>query len=107
MLNSRTNSSMSCVCSQNETGRSGLRCFEVPGYRAIVPNSSHLGRIYHSRRHRCAPFDVGYFDCPALGQFPDTIERQLNGVVLVFSVALALTTGVLCGLGPALRPSAP
>jgi putative ABC transport system permease protein len=37
--------------------------------------------------------------------FPDVIEPQLDLGVLAFTVAVSIGTGLLCGLGPALRAS--
>lgn len=40
------------------------------------------------------------------GDCPETIEPRLNGIGLRVSVGLALLTGPLCGVAPALRASA-
>ena len=41
-----------------------------------------------------------------LGGFPDVIDPRLNVIVLGFTAALSMLTGVLCGVVPALRASA-
>jgi predicted permease len=41
----------------------------------------------------------------SLFDFPDVIEPHLDVVVLAFTAAVSIGTGLLCGLGPALRAS--
>ena len=42
----------------------------------------------------------------AIGGFPDVLDPKINWIVIGFTAALALVTGVVCGLAPALRASA-
>ena len=42
----------------------------------------------------------------ATGGFPDVMEPHLNLMVLAFTAAVSVATGVLCGIAPALRASA-
>jgi putative ABC transport system permease protein len=41
----------------------------------------------------------------ALGGFPEVIDPSLNVMVLAFTAALSMLTGILCGIVPALRAS--